>query len=328
MNKSKDSITLMLYGTVDPVWGQELRKRIDDRVDLRLTFTAEQAEKYWPDTQVLFTWGRQISHKQFLKAKALKWIHSLSAGVDGLLFPELIENDIVLTSSKGVHAVAMAHHTVALMLALVRRLDLFFRAQSSHKWIKAPEDPPLSDLDHKTLAIVGLGETGTEVARIARALGMKIIASRRHPSDEDLTVVDDIFTPDQIKEMLAEADIVVVSCPLTDETRGLFDRETFSSMKPRSFFINLSRGQVVDEAAMIEALNSKHLRGAGLDVFAEEPLPPESPLWDMDSVIITPHVAVDSGAIRARALDLAKENLHRYLAGQPLRNVVDKRLGY
>ncbi len=317
----------LLFGSGATHWGTELRSELAG-ADLRVAADAATAEPHWPEIEVLFTWNRGFGPDQFGAAPRLRWIHSLSAGIDGLLFPELMASQVLLTSTKGVHAKTMAHHALALILALARGLDIFGRYQTSARWMGHAEDLPLQDLDEKTLAVVGLGTVGREVASLARTFGMTILASRRHLELGSDPLVDRLFGANELLEMLSLADVVVLSCALTKETAGLFDAEAFAAMRPGAYLINLARGGVVQEDALVRALSEGQLAGVGLDVFSEEPLPASHPLWHLDRVIITPHVAVDSQGLRERAIALARENFRRFRAGEPLLNVVRKDWGY
>lgn len=304
-----------------------MRAELPD-ADLQVATDAATAESYWPDVEVVFTWNRFFGPEQFKLAPRLQWLHSLSAGVDRLLFPELKLSGVVLTSSRGVHATAMAHHAMALILALARRLDFFLRAQTAERWVGNLERPAVHDLAGKTLAVVGLGAVGRKIAELARAFEMKVVASRRRPEARDRELADEIYGPDDLHVMLGRADVVSVTCPLTRETASLFDANAFSSMKRGAWFVNIARGGVVEETALVHALSTGQLAAAALDVFAVEPLPPAHPLWSMEGVIITPHMSVASEAAQMRAIALAAENFRRFRSRESLIGVVQKDLGY
>ncbi len=252
----------------------------------------------------------------------LRWVHTISAGVDHLLFPELRESETILTNASGVFNVPIAETVLAYMLAVVKRLPEFLAQQREHRWEKLP----LRELRGLTVGIVGLGDIGSEVARLCRAFGMRVLGLRRRPASSD--AADEVFPPEQLHNLLSQSDFVVVALPLTEETRGIIGREALAAMKPDAWLINIARGALVDEEALVEALREGRIGGACLDVFAEEPLPEDSPLWDMPNVIITPHNSWSSPYIEEREIELFLENLRRYVAGEPLRNVVDKRAGY
>jgi len=274
---------------------------------------------------VLFLrWGLspEATRRLLTRVPNLRWVHTISAGVDHLLFPELRESDAILTNASGVFNIPIAETVMAYILAVVKRLPEFLAQQREHRWEKLP----LRELGGLTVGIVGLGDIGTEVARLCRAFGMHVLGLRRRPAPSD--VADEVLPPDRLHDLLARSDFVVIAAPLTAETRGMIGRAELAAMKPDAWLINISRGAIVDEEALIEALQAGRIGGACLDVFAEEPLPPESPLWDMPNVIITPHNSWSSPHIEEREIDLFLENLRRYVAGEPLLNVVDKQAGY
>lgn len=274
---------------------------------------------------VLFLrWGLspEATRRLLTRIPNLRWVHTISAGVDHLLFPELRESDAILTNASGVFNVPIAETVMAYILAAVKRLPEFWARQRERRWEKLP----LRELRGLTVGIVGLGDIGAEVARLSRAFGMRVLGLRRRPAPSD--VADEVMPPGRLHDLLARSDFVVIAVPLTSETRGMIGRAELAAMKPDAWLINISRGAIVDEEALIEALREGRIGGACLDVFAQEPLPPESPLWDLPNVIITPHNSWSSPHIEEREIDLFLENLRRYVAGQPLLNVVDKQAGY
>ncbi len=286
--------------------------------DGEITASLEEAD-------VLFLrWGLspEATQRLLTRIPRLRWVHTISAGVDHLLFPELRELDTILTNASGVFNVPIAETVMAYILAVVKRLPEFWAHQRERRWEKLP----LRELRGQTVGIVGLGDIGAEVARLCRAFGMRVLGLRRRPAPSD--VADEVMPPDRLRDLLARSDFVVIAVPLTPETRGMMGRAELAAMKPDAWLINISRGAVVDEEALIEVLQEGRIGGACLDVFAQEPLPSESPLWDLPNVIITPHNSWSSPHIEEREIDLFLENLRRYVAGQPLLNVVDKQAGY
>ncbi len=274
---------------------------------------------------VLFLrWGLspEATRRLLARIPGLRWVHTISAGVDHLLFPELRESETILTNASGVFNVPIAETVMAYILAVVKRLPEFWARQRERRWEKLP----LRELRGLTVGIVGLGDIGAEVARLCRAFGMRVLGLRRHPAPSD--AADEVMPPDRLHDLLARSDFVVIAVPLTAETRGMIGRAELAAMKPDAWLINISRGAIVDEDALVEALREGRIGGACLDVFAQEPLPPESPLWDLPNVIITPHNSWSSPRIEEREIDLFLENLRRYVAGEPLLNVVDKQAGY
>ena len=289
--------------------------------------TAELRDAAGPmvNSDILVAWGFNNIRPFYGQAKSLRWIHALTAGVEALIFPETQQNPVLISNSKGIHGVPMAEHVLGLMLSFTRRLPQLYRQQLQHQW-KRPPLGELQEINGKTMAIVGLGAIGHEIAKKAKAMDMRVIAAKREMTQEPF--VDRLYRPEQLLEMLSEADFVVVTLPLTDATQNLFGREQFAAMKPTAFFINVSRGGVVQEDQLIAALQENRLAGAGLDVFVEEPLPETSPLWDLPNVLITPHLAAISPVYLDRALQLFAENLAAFMAGRPLPTLIDKQRGY
>ncbi len=260
-------------------------------------------------------------------AKKLRWIHSLSAGVEKILFPELIESPVTLTNARGVFKRSLAEFAVLGMLYFYKRIRRLVDNQRSHCW----DDFSVDMLPGKVMGVVGYGEIGRECAILAKALGVKIFAVRRRPerSGKD-SIADRVFPISDLEKMLRETDVLVAAAPLTLETHHMLSDPQFEVMKPSAIVINVGRGPVIDEAALIRALQNKKIAAAALDVFEKEPLPQDSPLWDMDNVLISPHCTD-----RTRDpdwLDLSAqafvENFRRFIHGQELENVVDKKAGY
>ncbi len=253
----------------------------------------------------------------------LRWIQSSAAGLDHCLTPEVIDSPIVVTSASGVFADPVAEQTLALLLGLIRRLPTFFRAQQRREFIRRPT----GDLHDKTIGIVGMGGNGRRLAEVLAVFRPRLIATDVFPVNKP-PYVESLWPADRLDDLLAECDIVILALPLTRTTRGLFDAARFARMRPGSLLINVARGPIVVEQALVAALQSGHLAGAGLDVTEVEPLPVESLLWDMPNVLITPHVGAQSERRADVTTDFVAENLRRYFAGEPLRNVVDKQLGF
>jgi phosphoglycerate dehydrogenase-like enzyme len=257
------------------------------------------------------------------KAKRLKWVHSWAAGPDNDLIPEMMASPVVLTSSVGNGAIPLAEHSIGLMIMLNRDFPRWMRAQAAKKWDRYTH-PELKGL---TLGIIGLGNSGADLALKAQAFHMRVVGLRRNP-DRTVPGVDKMYRPDQLHVMLAESDFVVVTAPSTAETAGMFDEAAFSAMKPTAYFIVISRGGIADDAALLKALQEGWIAGAGLDAHSIEPLPSDSPFWDLPNVIITPHNAATTFGTAQRSVEIFVDNLKRFVAGEPLRNVVDKQAGY
>jgi phosphoglycerate dehydrogenase-like enzyme len=285
------------------------------------------AERELDDAEVVIGWA--VRRDNFERARRLRWIHLTSAGLGPLLFPEMVASPVVITNSRGLHADAMAEHALGVLLAFARKLHLARDAQRERRWIQDSiwfDAPPLGQLAGATLGVVGFGAIGRATATRAKALGMRVIALRRRPSADP--AADAVWGAERLGDLLAESDYVVVCIPLTADTRGLIGAPELARMRPHAILVNLGRGALVDEPALIAALESGRIAGAGLDVFAEEPLPVASPLWTLPQVIATPHVSGFGPRLWERALELFARNLHAWLDGRPLENVVDKQAGY
>lgn len=250
-----------------------------------------------------------------MNAPQLKWLHTFSAGVDSPFFIQLMERGVRLTNSSGATASPIAQTAILYMLALSRNVRAWIRHQDKHEW----ERHSFVELDGSRLAVIGMGPIGEEIARLGVAMNMNVEAIRRTPTGQEPCPT---FRFDQLNNVVSRADWVVVALPLTPETKQLFNAPKFSAMKPGTYFVNVGRGELVDEPALVTALQSGHLGGAALDVFATEPLPADSPLWDMDNVIITPHSSGASQSSGLRAEEIFIENLAAYMAGGTLRNEV------
>jgi len=266
-----------------------------------------------------------INRDLLLKAEKLKWLQLPSAGADGLMFPEFVESDVILTSMKGYVGVHLADHAIALLLALIRGIHTALR---NPRWeMRGSIRADSIELTGKIMGIVGLGGTGIEVARRAVAFGMEVIAIEPEYTQKP-GFVREIWRPERFHDLLECSDVVIICAPLTDETRGMFDMDAFRKMKRSAILINVTRGEIMDGPALMKALEEKLIAAAGLDVTPEEPLPSDSRLWNMDNVIITPHTSGGSPARMDRLVKLFCENLQRLLAGKPLLGVIDKQKGY
>jgi phosphoglycerate dehydrogenase-like enzyme len=297
----------------------------------------DNIESYIADADIIV--GASVRPEQFRAAKKLRWIYSTAAAVHQLLFPELINSDVILTNASEVHGHCVAQHVIALIFAAARRIDVDVRYQQKRFWGQEDlwrERPRPREVDGATLGLVGVGAIGRDVARMASAVGMRVVVVREHPQrgvdwlppDSPERSRHAVYGPDQLNRMLNEADFVVLAAPTTDRTQRLVNTERLSQMKPDSWLINVGRGALVDEAALVQALQKKIIGGAALDVFDTEPLPANSPLWGFENVIITPHVAGMTDKIWDRQFEFFSEDLHRFLAGKPLLGVVDKAKGY
>jgi len=259
------------------------------------------------------------------EAKQLRWIQSMGAGVERLLFPELVASKIVVTNAQGLYTPQISEHVLAMMLAFARDLPTVLAWQRAHTW-KGGEVRPFC-LEGQTLGVVGLGGIGGELARKAHCLGMRVIGLRRRPGSKP-PYVDVLVGPDGLDTLLRESDHVAVCTPLTAETEGLIGERELRLMKPTAFIYNIGRGKIIQGKPLERALIEGWIAGAGLDVTDPEPLPPDSPLWDLPKVLITSHTSGTEPQNPERQYRLLAENLRRFLHGEPLRNMVDKQAGY
>jgi phosphoglycerate dehydrogenase-like enzyme len=293
----------------------------DDRI---LAIADEKGLPAAADAEVALSGNNPRRVRKLLDATPkLRWYHTVTAGVDNMPLPELAKRGIVLTNNSGSYDIQIAEHLLAFVFAASRQLHRYRDNQRANEW-KEEEQVELRDT---TIVVFGMGSIGGEIARLAAAIGMRVIGVRRKAGSPG-PGIDRVVAADQLAEVVGEADYLAIAAPLTSETRGAISREVISRMKPTAWIMNIARGAIVDETAMIEALQAKRIGGAALDVFATEPLPPESPLWSLENVILTPHSSGSGPRIRERTLALFAENLRRYKAGEPLINRVDYETGY
>ena len=255
----------------------------------------------------------------------LKWVQTMSAGVDRFTTSDIWNSPVLLTGVSGIHVIPIGEFVLEFMLMFAKQAPFLFKMQQKHEWARFMPGV----LRGKTAGIVGLGNIGREVARLCKAFGMRVIATRRSAKQSARArYVDKLLPAKQLTQLLNESDYVVIATPLTKETTGLISTEELKAMKPTAYIINIGRGGIIDEEALIQALDEKQIAGAGLDVTATEPLPPDSRLWDYENVILTPHVSGGMEDYVKRATDLFCKNLERYLGNKRLLNVIDKTRGY
>ncbi len=289
-----------------------------NRAVLRAAATPSEAAALIGGAEILYAW--KLPPHLYAKAAKLKWLQVMGAGVDWAVIPELPPH-VIVTRAPGVFGPWMAEYVVGWCAWVTQRVETYREAQRQRRWL----DHVLPDrLRGKTLAIVGLGDIGRAVARAARVLGMRVIGVSR--AGRPVREAARVFKVGQMARALAEADFVVILLPLTPETTGIFGADALAVMKPTAWLVNIARGRVVDETALLEALEQKRIAGAILDVFAIEPLPPHHPLWRMDNVVITPHISGPSTP--EEITPVFNDNLARYLAGKPLHHLVDRQRGY
>jgi phosphoglycerate dehydrogenase-like enzyme len=298
--------------------------------DVRFESPADRgaAERLLPEADVVY--GVLVTPENFHLARRLRWIHVSAAGVGSLLFPALVASEVVFTNGRGLHAVSMAEHGLGMMLAFVRKLHLARDLQRERQWEQVglwTEPPPFGQLAGGTLGIVGFGSVGSALAERASALGMRVLAVRRHPSAAAGPAHEE-WGLERLPELLERSDWVVLAAPHTEATRGMIGEKELARMKPGAVLVNLGRGALVDEGALVAALRAGRIAGAALDVVHKEPLAAESPLWTLPNVILTPHTSGIGPRYWERAVEQFERNLERFLAGSPLFNVVDKRAGY
>jgi D-2-hydroxyacid dehydrogenase (NADP+) len=312
---------------------EEMAKQIRDRwPEMRVVHlpTYDNLSQELPDTDIFV--GFSIRPEQFAFARKLKWIHATAAAVAQLLYAELRASSVVVTNASGIHSVPMGEHIIGTLIALARRFPDCVRYQAKSHWCQRelwdrPRALRPRELRGQTALFVGFGAIAHQAGELARALGMRVWAvTRSGRADEQ--VAERVFPASALDEALPQADFVIVAAPETPETRKMMGQREFSRMKASAYFINVARGALVDEAALIGALQQGAIAGAALDVTSEEPLPPESPLWKLDNVFITPHVSAVSEKLWERQTDLLLENLERWFSGRELLNRVDLVRGY
>jgi len=315
------------YGEV-PDWLTESLRAAFPQLDVTVSCDGETVFREMADAEIFVSWT--LKPEQFARAQKLRWIHSPAAGVTQLLFPAVVASDVIVTNSTTVHSVPVAEQAVALLFALARRFRNALDDQAAQHWGQKESWEPSripTELNGKTLGLIGLGAIGREVAKRARALGMTVVAVKRDPS-RGAEPADQVYSPRELHALLEQADYLVLAAPGNSETRHMIGENELRRMKPSATLVNVARGSLVDTDALVRALESGTIAGAGLDVTDPEPLPSGHPLWKLPNVIITPHLAGATDRYWQRQADMLFENLRRYLAGEPLRNRVDKQKGY
>jgi phosphoglycerate dehydrogenase-like enzyme len=272
-----------------------------------------------------------LNPEQLGIARNLRWIHSPAAAVHQFLFSEFVNSDVILTNAREVHGAVVAEQVIAMIFAMAKRIPQATRFQQQRIWGQEniwELDGGPREIAGATLGLVGLGSIGRNVARHAAGLGMRVIAVRQHVDGPKPESVHEVLPTSRINEMLSAADYIVLAAPVTPATQHMIGREQLAKMNSDAFLINVGRGSLIDEPALIETLRKRKIGGAALDVFDREPLPVESPFWDLDNLLIMPHTAGMSAKLWERHYTLFSENLRRYLSGQPLLGLVDKKAGY
>ena len=326
----------VLIGVISPAPAWVMPRHYVDR--LRRDFPQHTFNEAWdrdairrllPEADAAFT--PFVDRDVFPLATRLRWVQSPAVGVGGLMFPELLASTVVVTSARGIRARAIAEHVLGVTIALARKLPVAIRAQVEHRWAQDELEGAAVDirtLHGQRLGIVGLGAIGVELVKIAAPFGFRISAIRRRADEPRPEGVDVVWPPERLHDLLAQSDVVVLAAPHTPETKRLIGKAELDRIKRGALLVNIARGKLVDDEAMIAALRDGRLGGAALDVFTTEPLPAESPYWDLPNVIVTPHT---SGAMQdywTPLVALFSDNLRRFERGESLRNVVDKVAGY
>ena len=289
-------------------------------VEIRFLSPGEAIGDHVSDVDIIYG---HIGEADLAKAKSLRWVQVASAGVEGMMYPAFKASNIILTNSRRMHGSQIAEHAFALLLSLTRRILTQYDFMKEKRWEKAP----CIELAGMTMGILGLGGIGRAIATRAKAFEFNVIAVDPEPMEKPESVTE-LGKLDWLLEFMAKSNVVVVCAPITPETHKLLSHEQFNAMQDGSYLVNISRGKVVDEDALIAALRSGKLAAAGLDVTYTEPCPPESPLWTEPNVVLTAHTAGGSQHIQARTMRLFIDNLHRYVKGESLINVADKEKGY
>jgi phosphoglycerate dehydrogenase-like enzyme len=311
---------LLIYN--EDITGEQLEelRALSDDLNVVLVDSDEAAAQEIGDADALY--GR-VMPELFAAAKKLRWIQAPIAGLEHYLFDELVASDVPVTNMRGIYSDHLADHGFAFVLALARDLPKLFQRQVEGVWEKQ-ENVAVMHLADTTLGIIGLGGIGYEVARRGRVCGMRVLAVDPRRTDKPAEV-DELWPAGRLDDLLSQSDFVVICAPQTPETEGMIGAEELRRMKATAFLINIGRGVIVKLDALVDALRSGQIAGAALDVYEIEPLPPEHPLWKMDNVLLTPHVAGIDPHTLDRRFGVLRDNLRRFLAGEPLANVVDKR---
>lgn len=323
--KPLDKLTLLVHHHASDMYLQKIRDRfpelrivvLDNYADLPATLAREQ-----PDVVLSFRMGHlgAFPRETLLDWPSIRWLHATGAGIEHL--PPWDASRIMVTNSSGIHGRIMAEYATWAVLNQTQRMPLFAKQQKERVWKLYPVD----SAQGKTVVIVGMGRVGVAIAKALKTFGMHIIGVRNRP--QPIPEADETLTSEQLPAALARADFVILITPLTAQTRGLFDGRMLTNCKRGAYFINLARGNILDEAALRKAISTGALKGATMDVFQTEPLPPEDPMWTAEDVIVTPHVSGEVPAWQAVAAGLFMDNLRRWIRGEPLENLCNPELGY
>lgn len=291
-----------------------------------LVSSAEALDAAPRDAEVILHWAgpRELLRSAFLMSPRLRWVHSRSAGLDSILFPELVQSAVPVTNGTGVFSQSLGEWALAVILYFAKDIRRLLRSQDACQW----DQFDVEELRGKVVGIVAYGDIGRAVASRVHAMGMRVLALKRHAPAEPDRFVERFYKPNELNAMLAECDYVVVAAPLTAETHHMISDDAFAAMRSNAVVINIGRGPVIDQAALVRALSEGKIKGAGLDVFEQEPIPPGDPIYKLPNVLISPHSADHTKEWLNQAMQFFLEQYQRFSIGQPLQNIVEKHLGY
>jgi phosphoglycerate dehydrogenase-like enzyme len=278
------------------------------------------------NAEVILHWAgpRDLLRAAFLANPGVRWVHSRAAGLDNMLFPELVASPAILTNGRGVFSQSLGEFALAAILYFAKDFRRMLRNQMAGRW----EPFDVEEIAGQTVGIVAYGDIGRAVATRVHAMGMRVLALKRHAPPAADPLIEKFYAPNELSAMLAQCDYVVVAAPLTPETRHMISDAAFDAMKPSAVIINIGRGPVIDQAAMVRALENGRIKGAGLDVFEQEPIPPGDPMYKLENVLLSPHCADHTKDWLNQAMSFFLEEYERFCNGQPLENIVEKHLGY
>lgn len=318
-------------------FGEKLAERIRQELPGTEVIAAtdiDQIAAVTNDIDILITWPfiDERVERFCENAPGLKWVHAFTAGVEGIIQSKLGQLGITITATKGIHGPPISDHVIAFIFSFLRSLPSLREYQRDKVWYRSHEHPEQPDLAseesfNKTVGIIGLGSIGLCIAQKCKALGMRVVSTKRTPVASEW--VDACYPPDGLGEILGMSDFVVIAAPLTRETEKMIGEEQLQMMKRSAYLINISRGAIIDETALIKALQEKKIAGAALDTVGHEPLDRQSPLWEMPNVIITPHISANSHYTRdIRSYESILANIRRFANDEPLKYIVSRKLGY
>ncbi|MFO7254053.1 MULTISPECIES: D-2-hydroxyacid dehydrogenase [Limnochorda] len=330
---SQRTVSILVYAPASAplyrTFPEELFRQRQAELGVRITLARSYDEVREAIAEADVYFGSRLQPEEFRRARRLRWIHVPSAGIEKLLHPDLVASDCLLTNSRGCMADAVADHTLGAIIYFARGFDLAVAGQQARRWEPVAQRRMPMELADLSVGLVGFGEIGRALATRCKALGMRVFAMRRQKGVNPCPdLVEAMWGPDDLDRLIDASTFVVLAVPVVSDTHHLIGERELKRMGPGRFLINVGRGQLVDEAALLRALREGWIGGAALDVFEQEPLPPESPLWGQPNLLITPHIAGQTPRYWERVVHLFFRNLERFLAGEPLERLVDKKRGY